>query len=1424
MPTNVPALPARRAITAAVSAATLLALLLTAILLTGSADAQNNRSISNLTATSAVPGQIAVDWDDVHDAKDYRVMWAKEDDPYKTWTDLTGNHFPTVSNYTITGLEEGETYKLKVRARFEEDGSGPWSQPVTALVASTPRPPDAPTGLAASLVFHDNVVLDWDDPDDDSIIGYKILRRNTDEQDPDEFTTVEANTGSQSTRYTDSSVGPETNYAYHIRAINDDGESDPSSNLNVTTPEEPEVEVVDPDPPAAPTGLSASALQPTTVVLDWDDTDDENVDGYQILRRNQDGKERGDGNGPTEFSVIVEDTESTDTSHRDSSATEETRYEYQVKARWGSLLSDASNTVQVETPPLRKGRSTHDTDPSLSSITVDGNAVPGFASDRTSYEYGVASTVTQVTIAATTTDADAEWEVTSPADADSAAGHQVNLTAGQNAVTIRGTSEDGNHTEDYTLNVNQGTTDTFGWKASDDIDTLIAAGNENPTGIWANDSHVWVLDVTDDHVYVYTRAGVRDTSQEFDLDAENSVPWGLTSDGEIIWVSDYDDHKLYAYGLASRQREEDRDIALSGLFDGPADISTHSGIIWMVELGQTSSYAYATADGSRLETRDAPFQNIAGSRDAYTEWNDGITTWSVYDPGGPPAVLASNIADGSRDSTKDFNTVSATGALAPGYIWSDGVTMLYSSVLNYKIYAFNMPVSDNTDLRVLTVDGTEVPGPRAGVTDYLYPVNSDVAQVTVIAEAAHFKATAAITAPADADTTDGHQVNLTAGQYTDVTIDVTAQDSTTETHTLKLYRGDTATDFAWNVDNDITTLDATGNHSPTGIWFGTSNIYIADDEDDKIYAYGLDHTPDSASDIETLTGAGNDSPGAIWSDGATIWVVDIEDNVIYAYDLSTGVRQPSREFTGTELDSLNTQPRGIWSDGQTLYVKDHTAKIFAYDLTTRSRESARDTDALTSYWGLWSDGGYHWSAAGAGVSIANLRAGDLWSDTTVTGHGFDTLQAAGFEPANTLDLWSDGDVMWVLDKTNPRVRSFNMKDSEDARLRSIEIAQGSNDAVEIENFHPNTDAYDVPVDTATTQITVSATVLHGEASATITPADASTDPGHQVNTPRGDTTVTVTVTAEDSSTGDYTITVKSSLLSDDPSLSSITVDSTAVPGFAHDRTSYEYGVASTTTQVTIAATTTDADAEWEVTSPADADSAAGHQVNLTAGQNAVTIRGTSEDGNHTEDYTLNVNQGTTDTFGWKAVDDIDTLIAAGNETPTGIWANDSHVWVLDVTDDHVYVYTRAGVRDTSQEFDLDAENSVPWGLTSDGEIIWVSDYDDYKLYAYGLTSRQREESRDIALSGLPSGPADISSHSGIIWVVPEDQSLSYAYATSDGSRLESRDIRAPKVANSAGEHSQWNDGITAWGVHSPMGVPTVLASNVADGSRASTQS
>lgn len=57
-------------------------------------------------------------------------MYARVEEDYKTWTDLSGNAFPTGNSVTLTGLNEGARYKLRVRARYQSGGSGDWSHPI----------------------------------------------------------------------------------------------------------------------------------------------------------------------------------------------------------------------------------------------------------------------------------------------------------------------------------------------------------------------------------------------------------------------------------------------------------------------------------------------------------------------------------------------------------------------------------------------------------------------------------------------------------------------------------------------------------------------------------------------------------------------------------------------------------------------------------------------------------------------------------------------------------------------------------------------------------------------------------------------------------------------------------------------------------------------------------------------------------------------------------------------------------------------------------------------------------------------------------------------------------------------------------------------------------------------------------------------
>ena len=107
----------------------------------------------------------------------------------------------------------------------------------TTMVSNTVAadPPDAPTGLGATTTTARTVKLDWTAPTDTGagdITGYQI-EVSTDSAS--NWTVLEADTGSDSTTYTDEGLTPETRYDYRVSAINADGVGAASSSINTTT-------------------------------------------------------------------------------------------------------------------------------------------------------------------------------------------------------------------------------------------------------------------------------------------------------------------------------------------------------------------------------------------------------------------------------------------------------------------------------------------------------------------------------------------------------------------------------------------------------------------------------------------------------------------------------------------------------------------------------------------------------------------------------------------------------------------------------------------------------------------------------------------------------------------------------------------------------------------------------------------------------------------------------------------------------------------------------------------------------------------------------------------------------------------------------------------------------------------------------------
>ena len=136
--------------------------------------------------------------------------------------------------------------------------------------------------------------------------------------------------------------------------------------------------------------------------------------------------------------------------------------------------------------------------------------------------------------------------------------------------------------------------------------------------------------------------------------------------------------------------------------------------------------------------------------------------------------------------------------------------------------------------------------------------------------------------------------------------------------------------------------------------------------------------------------------------------------------------------------------------------------------------------------------------------------------------------------------------------------------------------------------------------------------------------------------------------------------------------------------------------------------------------------------------------------------------------------DFETLKAAGNTSPWGIWSNGAMMLVSDHTDDKLYAYnmppateaatapptpvadTEAFDRTAAGDFNTlkAAGNNVPVGIWSDWTTLWVADSQDRKIYAYDLKTKARVASKEfdtLAAAGN-AAPQGIWSNGNTMWV------------------------------------------------------------------------
>jgi fibronectin type 3 domain-containing protein len=308
----------------------------------------------NLNATALSPSEISLGWGASTDEGGSGLAGYKiERCMGSECTNFTQIGTTTATNYTDTGLNGDTSYSYQVRAYDNAGNNSGYSNAASAMtpVPTDVIPPTVPGNLNATALSPSEISLGWGASTDEGgsgLAGYKIERCTG--SGCTDFTQTGT---SATTSYTDTGLSENTTYSYRVRAYdNDANNSDGYSNTaSATTPG---------IPPTIPGNLTATALTPNDIELNWSastDSGGSDLAGYKI--------ERCTGSGCTNF---TQTGTSATTGYTDTGLSADTTYTYRVRAydnagNNSGYSNPASATTPPEiTPPTVPGNLTGNTD------------------------------------------------------------------------------------------------------------------------------------------------------------------------------------------------------------------------------------------------------------------------------------------------------------------------------------------------------------------------------------------------------------------------------------------------------------------------------------------------------------------------------------------------------------------------------------------------------------------------------------------------------------------------------------------------------------------------------------------------------------------------------------------------------------------------------------------------------------------------------------------------------------------------------------------------------------------------------------------------------------------------------------------------------------------------------------------------------
>ena len=497
--------------------------------------------------------------------------------------------------------------------------------------------------------------------------------------------------------------------------------------------------------------------------------------------------------------------------------------------------------------------------------------------------------------------------------------------------------------------------------------------NSVPEGIIYANNRFYVVDWSDDKVYVYTNSGQRVASADFVLDSDHGSPQGITYANNRFYVVDvgdlgvFGDGKVYVY-TNSGQRVASADFVLDRNNGFPTGITYANNRFYVVDIGgrdvsgDEKVYVY-TNSGQRVASADFDLDSANGLPGDITYANN---RFYVVDIGGRDVSGDEKVyvytSSGQRVASADFDLDSANGfptgityANNRFYVvdWVDDKVYVYTSAgqsgsgggsggSNSPDLIVESPSVSNSSPNTgqsFTLRATvrnQGNGPSAATTLRYYR-SSNATISTSDTEVGTDTVNGLSASNTSADSISLNAPSSAGTYYYGACVDNVSGESDTGNNcstgvriTVSSNGGTPPTSTDFDLDSD--------NSDPTGIIYANNRFYVVDSEDEKVYVYTNSGQRVASADFDLDSDHG--SPQGITYANNRFYVVDWEDEKVYVYT-NAGQHISSADF---DLDSRNSRPISITYANNRFYVVDiGDEKVYVYT-SSGQRVASADFD------------------------------------------------------------------------------------------------------------------------------------------------------------------------------------------------------------------------------------------------------------------------------------------------------------------------------------------------------------------------------------------------------------------------------------------------------------------------------------------------